>query len=107
MTCPHCGTDTPTGALRCSGCGAPQGATARPIPPDLDVTGAIPATLGIGVDPTIAGGEFETIGGATPSSATGTHQLGFEATRISVPGTGKPATGSHTGVTTGGTPRAF
>ena len=98
MTCPHCGTDTPTGAARCSACGAPQGPTARPTPPDLDVTGAIPGTLGSAVDPTVAGGDFETVGGATPSFATGTHQLGFDATRIAVPAAGKPAAGAQTAI---------
>ena len=55
MTCPHCGTDTPAGAARCARCGAPHGATAPLAPADLDVTGAVPGTVGAG-----PGAEFET-----------------------------------------------
>ena len=93
MTCPRCGTDTPAGAARCVACGAPS----PPLDsetgalPDLDVTVGVPGGPG-----------FETIGGGTPSAGTGTHELGFDVTRITPAAPTKPPTGSRGG-STGGT----
>ncbi len=47
-------------------------------------------------------GAFETIGSGTPSAGTGTHQLGFDVTRIGDPPSTKPAAATRAG-SAGGT----
>ena len=107
MKCPHCGTDGPAGAVRCATCGAPQTLpnAVTGDPRDLDATSGITDVTG-GIDDVTGGipdaGAFETIGSGTPSAGTGTHQLGFDVTRIGDPPSTKPAAATRAG-SAGGT----
>jgi tetratricopeptide (TPR) repeat protein len=95
MTCPHCGTDTPAGAARCAGCGAPQAPADVTMPVDLDVTGGLPDA-----------GAFETMGSGAPAAGTGTHQLDIDVTRITAPQPTRTSASSRGGPTPG-IPRQF
>jgi tetratricopeptide (TPR) repeat protein len=93
MTCPHCGTDTPAGAARCSVCGAPRTpAAVSGVTPNLDVAAAI-----------VGGRVYEATG--THSVAMGTHQLDIDGTRLIVPASIQPHPDAHRTTTSG--PRQF
>src|SRR5712691_5792156 len=101
MTCPRCGTDTPSGAAFCAKCGAAQSpqtdATGVPRPSPADVTRSGPDF-----------DAFETIGGAPPAppaASTGTHEvLDPDVTRFTPPGGPLPTAGTAT-TSTGGAAR--
>ena len=75
MTCPHCGTDVPNGAARCTGCGAPRSALATGVPE--------PGTAAAGPDLHAS----ETTGAVPPAASTGsgTHELDSDVTRATAP----------------------
>src|SRR4051812_21648212 len=76
MTCPHCGTVTPAGAVHCATCGAPQSPLNVKAGPssELDVTAGVP-----GSDP------FEPVIPGTQGFRTGTHQFDVDVTRMTPP----------------------